>query len=97
MIMERLLRSLGIRVRKSVIIKLGAAGCYGLSNTFSGIVPATKVDVVDTTGAGDAFAAGFIAALTKDDGFRSACMAGNRAGSKICTRLGAIAAWLEEK
>jgi sugar/nucleoside kinase (ribokinase family) len=84
------------RGAKSVIIKLGEAGCYGLSDSFSGIVPATQVDVVDTTGAGDAFAAGFIAALTRDDDFRSACMAGNRAGAKICTRLGAITAWLEE-
>jgi len=84
------------RGARSVIIKLGASGCYGLSDSFSGTVLATKIDVVDTTGAGDAFAAGFIAGLTQGKGFQDACKAGNQAGAKICTRLGAITAWLEE-
>jgi len=82
---------------RSVIIKLGAGGCYALSDTFSGIVPANKVNVVDTTGAGDAFAAGFIAALARGGDLKDACKMGNQAGGKICTRLGAIAAWLETK
>lgn len=80
----------------NVIIKLGEGGCYVYSNAFSGIVPATKVDVVDTTGAGDAFAAGFIAGLVRGCELRDACQAGNQAGGKVCTRLGAIAAWLDE-
>jgi sugar/nucleoside kinase (ribokinase family) len=80
----------------NVVVKLGASGCFGLSSTYSGIVPATEVDVVDTTGAGDAFAAGFIAALYRNEEFRLACLAGNLAGGKICTRLGAITAWLED-
>lgn len=82
---------------EKVVIKLGAAGCYGLSETYSGIIPATKVEVLDTTGAGDAFAAGFIAASTRGEAFQDACLAGNQAGAKICTRLGAISAWLEGK
>ncbi len=85
------------RGARGVIIKLGAKGCYALSDAFTGIVPATKVNVVDTTGAGDAFAAGFIARLVRGCDLRDACQAGNQAGAKVCTRLGAIAAWLDEK
>jgi len=80
----------------SVIIKLGADGCYALSDEFSGVVPAFEVEVVDTTGAGDAFAAGFIAALSRGQDLRSAVEAGNQAGAKVCTKLGAIAAWVED-
>ncbi len=58
------------RGAKSVIVKLGAAGCYALSDEFAGVVPAFKVEVVDTTGAGDAFAAGFIAALSQGKNLR---------------------------
>jgi ribokinase len=80
-----------------VVIKLGAVGCWGVSDSYSGIVPATEVDVLDTTGAGDAFAAGYIAAFARGQTFPAACLAGNQAGAKICTRLGAITAWLEEE
>jgi sugar/nucleoside kinase (ribokinase family) len=80
---------------QNVIIKLGAAGCYTLSEEFSGVVPACKVAVVDTTGAGDAFAAGLIAAFAKGQDLKSACKAGNQAGARIVSKLGAITAWLE--
>lgn len=79
---------------KKVVIKRGVSGCYGLSDAYSGIVPTSKVEVLDTTGAGDAFAAGYIAALIRGETFHQACIAGNQAGAKICTRLGAITAWL---
>ena len=80
---------------KKVVIKRGISGCYGLSDAYSGIVPTRKVEALDTTGAGDAFAAGYIAALVRDQTFQEACLAGNQAGARICTRLGAITAWLE--
>lgn len=82
------------RGARCVIIKLGAKGCYAASKDFAGFVPGIKVKVVDTTGAGDAFAAGFIAALVCHQELRAACLAGNQAGAKICTQLGAIAAWI---
>lgn len=40
---------------KSVIITLGEKGCYVLSNGIGKHIPASKVSVVDSTGAGDAF------------------------------------------
>ncbi|MFN2234633.1 MAG: carbohydrate kinase family protein [Anaerolineales bacterium] len=86
------IRAYGVQ---NVIIKLGAAGCYALSDEFSGEVPACKVAAVDTTGAGDAFAAGLIAALVGGKNLKSACEAGNQAGARIVGKLGAITAWLE--
>lgn len=80
---------------KNVIVKLGKKGCWVAGDSFCGVVPAPKVDTVDTTGAGDAFAAGLIAALSRGANLESACKAGNQAGAKICTQLGPIQAWVD--
>lgn len=48
-----------------VIITLGGNGCYWSNGVQSQFFPAEKVDVVDTTGAADAFAAALIVFLTK--------------------------------
>lgn len=93
---RRAAAELQARGANTVIIKLGADGCYALGPGFNGQVPADTVEVVDTTGAGDAFAAGLIAALASGANLEQACAAGNRAGGRICTQLGAIAAWLNE-
>jgi len=59
MMAERLV-TLGAR---GVVLKMGAAGCLVRAGTKSARVPAEKTTVVDTTGAGDSFDAGFILAL----------------------------------
>lgn len=46
-----------------VVVTNGEKGCYYKTAKFEGAVPAIKVKVVDTTGAGDAFNAGFIYGL----------------------------------
>jgi sugar/nucleoside kinase (ribokinase family) len=49
-----------------VVIKLGERGCYVLPAGQPGFfVPAFSVRVVDTTGAGDSFVAGFLAGLLR--------------------------------
>jgi sugar/nucleoside kinase (ribokinase family) len=44
----------------TVAVTLGADGCYVSDDSFAGHVPAYAVTAVDGTGAGDAFAAGFL-------------------------------------
>jgi sugar/nucleoside kinase (ribokinase family) len=84
---------------KTVIIKAGEQGCWLSSEGFLGEpavqsrIPALDVHVVDTTGAGDAFAAGLIAAILKGKRIQEACRSANQAGGRVVTALGAIAAW----
>ena len=47
---------------KTVVIKLGEEGCFVREKGKGYRVPAYRVDVVDTTGAGDNFLAGFLSA-----------------------------------
>ncbi len=92
---EQAARALKEHGAANVIVKLGEKGCLIEGDAFRGRIPAPKVDVVDTTGAGDAFAAGFIAALCRGEGFTRAIEAGNQAGGRVVGELGAIQAWLE--
>ena len=48
---------------KTAVIKLGAAGCLVKNAEVTVRVPGFAVDAVDATGAGDAFAGGFLAGL----------------------------------
>ena len=50
---------------KNVLITLGQRGVYINTGEKKGIIPAYKVDAVDTTGAGDAFNGGLLAALAE--------------------------------
>ena len=58
---------------------------YARADGESGMVPAKKVDVIDTTGAGDAFFAGTVIGLTYGKTLAEACEIGSRlAASVIC-------------
>lgn len=82
---DRLL-SFGIR---HVVIKAGAEGCYAASGKERFLVPARKVPVVDTTGAGDNFVAGFLAALLEEKSFRDCCIRGTEQAAKSIQNIGA--------
>ena len=71
-----------------IIVTMGGQGCvYAQENGDCGIVPAFKVDVVDTTGAGDAFFAGVTSGLTYGRNLRESCEIGTRvAASVLMTR-----------
>ena len=51
---------------KIVAVKLGGKGCYVTDGEEKLDVEPFKVKVVDTTGAGDAFCAGFLYGLIND-------------------------------
>jgi ribokinase len=79
------LRELG---PQNVIITLGAAGAYVLANEVSLIEP-PRVEVVDTTGAGDAFCGAFAAQIAKGAEIEFAARAGVVAGALSVTKPGA--------
>ena len=70
-----------------MVVTMGGQGAvYARANGECGIVPAKKVDVIDTTGAGDAFFAGTVIGLTYGKGLADSCEIGSRlAASVICT------------
>lgn len=70
-----------------MVVTMGGEGAvYARANGENGIVPAKKVDVIDTTGAGDAFFAGTVVGLTYGKTLAASCEIGSRlAASVICT------------
>lgn len=75
---------------KEVALTMGADGCYVAGEGFDGQVPAPAVQAVDGTGAGDAFAAGFLyGKLAGFDLVRAARLA-NAAGALATTAVGAF-------
>ncbi|MEH7523115.1 PfkB family carbohydrate kinase, partial [Bacillus sp. JJ1503] len=52
-------------------------------------IPAFRVNVVDTTGAGDSFNGGFAVALSKGLTMDAACKYGNAVAALSTTKLGA--------
>jgi ribokinase len=76
---------------KNVIISMGAYGAYIKSEDFSGLVPAVKVKVVDTTAVGDVFNGALAVSLAEGNDFRNAVIFANKAASISATRMGAQA------
>jgi ribokinase len=74
---------------KVVAVKLGSRGCYVTDGKQSLNVEAFKVSVVDTTGAGDAFCAGFLYGLIKHKGLEECGRIGNFVASRCTTKMGA--------
>jgi ribokinase len=76
---------------QNVIITLGSAGAYVRSDKFTGIVPGIKVDVVDTTAAGDVFNGALAVAIAEGSDLEDAVQFANKAAAISVTRLGAQA------
>ena len=71
-------------------LKLGAEGCYVAGEGLEGFIPAPAVEAVDSTGAGDAFAAGFLYGhLSGWELERTAAFA-NAAGALATIAVGAV-------
>ncbi len=78
---------LGVR---TIVLTQGEQGALIVRADGSQHVPAFGVDVVDTTGAGDAFSGTLAASLAEGLSLESAVLRAVRAGALACTRLGVV-------
>jgi ribokinase len=77
------------RFGATAVVTLGAKGAVASGTDGPFALPAPKVDVVDTVGAGDALIGALAAALDRGATLRDALREGLAAGSLACTREGA--------
>jgi len=79
------LREMGADI---VVLKLSGEGCLILSNDGSYLEPSHAKKIVDTTGAGDCFDAGFIAGLATDELLKKCIAIGSDVASVAVSSLG---------
>lgn len=72
-----------------VAVKLGAKGCYVTDGREDHLIKPYQVNVVDTTGAGDAFCTGFLYGLIKNKGLGECGKLGNFVASRCIRAAGA--------
>lgn len=90
----RLLIAKGVR---EVVLKLGPRGCALYTANEEIVCPGITVDAVDTTGAGDCFVAGFLAARRRGDSLARAGWFANAVGALNVQRIGAVEGVLSEE
>ena len=79
----------------TVIVKCGAKGCYAKTAERSFWAEAEQnIPCVDSTGAGDSFAAGFLCGLAQELPLEACIALANQCGAKAIQRVGATA-WTE--
>ncbi|MYA50337.1 MAG: ribokinase [Chloroflexi bacterium] len=86
---ESAARALVQRGVRAVVVKMGEAGAFYLSDGDSGYVPPFEVEAVDTVAAGDAFGAAMTCALAEGKSLSEAVRSGAAAGALAVTRPGA--------
>ncbi len=74
---------------RTVAVTLGSDGCYVVEGGSAHAVEAYPAKVVDTTGAGDAFAAGFLYGLLGDKDIEHCAKIGNWVASRCIAKVGA--------
>ena len=74
---------------KIVAVKLGGEGCYVTDGRERHLIEAFKVKVVDTTGAGDAFCAGFLYGVLNAKNLFECGRLGNFVASRCVMKMGA--------
>lgn len=78
----------GVRV---ACVTLGAKGAVARRDNLTVEAPAPRVEVADTTGAGDGFVAGLLSADPLHGDLSRALRFACAVGSRVCTRAGAVA------
>jgi ribokinase len=74
---------------KRVIITMGSRGVLYHDGNVPILIPSLPINVVDTTGAGDSFIAGFASAIVRGKPLEEAVKKGIKVASITCTVLGA--------
>ncbi|MFQ6094686.1 MAG: carbohydrate kinase family protein [Candidatus Bathyarchaeia archaeon] len=72
-----------------VAVKLGRRGCYVTDESEEYMIKPFKVKVSDTTGAGDAFSAGFLYGLVTNKSLKECGVLGNFVASRCIRKVGA--------
>ncbi len=75
-----------------VIIKAGAAGAFARAGSQTWQSPALNVTAIDTTGAGDSFNSGFLAAALRGESMETCLRYGNICGGLSVTKRGGASA-----
>ena len=83
------LRMLLERGPHMIVLKHGAAGCSVITAAERHSYPGFEVQAIDTVGAGDSFAAAFIAGLLRGQSTADAATLANAMGALVTTRRGA--------
>jgi 2-dehydro-3-deoxygluconokinase len=88
---EDTLRRLHAAKAAFVVVKLGAAGClFSNGATVTRVATTPVATVMDTTAAGDAFNAGFLAAWLQERSPEDCCRAANALAGEVIQHRGAI-------
>jgi 2-dehydro-3-deoxygluconokinase len=82
------LRDMGV---ETVVVKHGGKGCYVSTDERSFTMPGYKIDVVDTTGSGDAFDGAWIKGVEMGWELERIASYSNAVGALTATGLGAVA------
>lgn len=85
---DRAARALFAKGVQNVLITMGGSGVYINTGDTSEIIPAYKVNAIDTTGAGDAFNGGLITALSEGKSLREAAIFANALAALSVQRIG---------
>lgn len=81
-----------------VVVKVDADGCIGIDGDEEFFVPSIEEFInVDSTGAGDAFLAGFMYGLFYDYSLKDCIKFGNVTGGKAVTEVGALSGYVTEQ
>ncbi len=91
---SRLLIDMGVKI---VAVKLGKKGCYVTNGQEKRTIEPFRVPVADTTGAGDAFNAGFLYGLINNKSLTECGKLGNFVASRSIMKMGARAGLPYEK
>ncbi len=82
------LRDMGV---ETVVVKHGSRGCYVSTDEKSFTMPGYRIDVIDTTGSGDAFDGAWIKGVLMGWDLEKTASFSNAVGALTATGLGAVA------